>query len=51
MIPLDVVPLTTIPTTTSTTSTLHTTHTIDGAEQLTKAVENLSSQTEEIKKL
>ena len=46
MVPLEVVPLTSIH-----TATTSTTNTADGAKQLKQAVENLSIQIEEIKKL
>ena len=46
MVPLDFVPLTAIPAATNSTK-----KTKDGAKQLTKAVENLSIQTQEIKKM
>ena len=46
IVPLDVVPIAVIP-----TDTLATTITSGGTEQLAKAMENMSIQTEEIKKL
>ena len=51
IVPLNAMPLITIPTTGATTSTTPLAQSIDSAEKLTKAVENMSIQTKEIKRL